>query len=387
MAVEKTYTGDGGTDVFEITFPFIDTTDVKVSVEGVTKSTPADYTILDDLVTLTTTPGNGDAVRLYRNTKIDTPKVTFTAGSSVKAGDLNTAVKQLLYAIEEVGTVTANDEGLGLVSGSKGDIHVNTATDWYIKNSSVTNSMLDSLSIDGTKIAGDAIDGTKIADNAIDSEHYTDLSIDTIHLSDDSVNADKIADATISESKLSAAAKSSFLNPVGTVIWFAGSTAPSGYLKCNGDSIPSGSGTVQGISSDFSALHDVVGSTLPDLRGEFIRGWDDGRGIDSGRSNRTTQSAQNESHNHSVSISSNGDSHYHIMPGDDMLSNGNGSAGWTSTHEGTIGYDAISNSNSGGKMWRTSTTSTAHTHSVGETTQGGSEARPRNVALLACIKY
>ncbi|MGM3184158.1 phage tail protein [Dickeya oryzae] len=53
-------------------------------------------------------------------------------------------------------------------------------------------------------------------------------------------------------------------------------TAPAGWLKCNGQSFD---------KSAYPRLAQVYPSgVLPDLRGEFIRGWDDGRGIDSGRS-------------------------------------------------------------------------------------------------------
>ncbi|RNM02351.1 phage tail protein [Dickeya undicola] len=53
-------------------------------------------------------------------------------------------------------------------------------------------------------------------------------------------------------------------------------TAPAGWLKCNGQAFD---------KSVYPRLAQVYPSgVLPDLRGEFIRGWDDGRGIDSGRS-------------------------------------------------------------------------------------------------------
>lgn len=73
-------------------------------------------------------------------------------------------------------------------------------------------------------------------------------------------------------------------NPTGTVITFAGSSPPAGYLECNGQAVS---------KSTYATLFAVIGSTygpsnettftLPDLRGEFVRGWDHGRGIDSGR--------------------------------------------------------------------------------------------------------
>ena len=80
---------------------------------------------------------------------------------------------------------------------------------------------------------------------------------------------------------------------VGTVTFFARSSAPTGWLKCNGAAIG---------RTDYEDLFDSIGTTygtgdgsttfnLPDLRGEFVRCWDDGRGVDSGRSLTSTSFA------------------------------------------------------------------------------------------------
>lgn len=64
-------------------------------------------------------------------------------------------------------------------------------------------------------------------------------------------------------------------SPVGTIVMYAGATAPSGWLLCNGDTVPNSSGTVQGVTANFAALYAVVSSLyggagkLPDLRGIF----------------------------------------------------------------------------------------------------------------------
>jgi microcystin-dependent protein len=67
-------------------------------------------------------------------------------------------------------------------------------------------------------------------------------------------------------------------SPVGTIMSFSGASAPARTLLCNGDVIPNGSGTVQGITADFTALYAIIGSTygtagqLPDTRNVFLRG-------------------------------------------------------------------------------------------------------------------
>jgi len=95
-------------------------------------------------------------------------------------------------------------------------------------------------------------------------------------------------------------------SPAGAVMPFAGPSAPAGWLKANGAAVP-----VAGYAALDAAIYcgDVANDTadwgfrctdplnppatravdgthvvLPDLRGEFTRGWDDGRGADGGRS-------------------------------------------------------------------------------------------------------
>nr|WP_242688848.1 phage tail protein [Photorhabdus tasmaniensis] len=64
-------------------------------------------------------------------------------------------------------------------------------------------------------------------------------------------------------------------HPVGTPIPWPQPNPPSGYLACNGQAFN---------KSQYPQLAIAYPSgVLPDLRGEFIRGWDDGRGVDSGR--------------------------------------------------------------------------------------------------------
>ncbi|HHC4949111.1 TPA: phage tail protein [Escherichia albertii] len=63
--------------------------------------------------------------------------------------------------------------------------------------------------------------------------------------------------------------------PVGVTVPWPSATPPEGWLKCNGAAFD---------KLKYPKLATAYPSgKLPDLRGEFIRGWDDGRGIDAGR--------------------------------------------------------------------------------------------------------
>ncbi|HBM8061944.1 TPA: tail fiber protein, partial [Escherichia coli] len=63
--------------------------------------------------------------------------------------------------------------------------------------------------------------------------------------------------------------------PVGVPVPWPSATPPTGWLKCNGAAFSSEK--YPNLAKAYPTLK------LPDLRGEFIRGWDDGRGIDPGR--------------------------------------------------------------------------------------------------------
>ncbi|MCI0072591.1 tail fiber protein, partial [Salmonella enterica] len=76
--------------------------------------------------------------------------------------------------------------------------------------------------------------------------------------------------------------------PVGVPVPWPSATPPTGWLKCNGAAFS---------SEKYPNLAKVYPTNkLPDLRGEFIRGWDDGRGIDTGRTLLSGQDGTSFSH-------------------------------------------------------------------------------------------
>ncbi|HDL6664827.1 TPA: tail fiber protein [Yersinia enterocolitica] len=81
-----------------------------------------------------------------------------------------------------------------------------------------------------------------------------------------------------------------FALPVGVPVPWPSATPPTGWLKCNGAAFTASQ--YPKLALAYPALK------LPDLRGEFIRGWDDGRGIDAGRTLLTAQADELRSHNH-----------------------------------------------------------------------------------------
>jgi phage-related tail fiber protein len=159
--------------------------------------------------------------------------------------------------------------------------------------------------------------------------------------------------------------------PSGAVVYLARSTAPSGWLKANGAAV---SRTT--YSKLFSAISTTWGSgdgsttfNLPDLRGEFLRGWDDGRGVDSGRSFSSSQLDQMQRIQGQINgVTFTGSFAQSGAFNTAQTFSGVYSVGGNGT-ERAVGFDSGNSPNA-----RVSADSSG-------------ETRPRNRALLACIKF
>lgn len=145
------------------------------------------------------------------------------------------------------------------------------------------------------------------------------------------------------------------VQPAGMVSFFANSTTPKGWLKCDGSAVSrtAYSDLFAAIGTTYGAGDTVNTFNVPDLRGEFIRGWDDAKGTDTGRAIATSQADAYKSHRHSISG--------YVNQTTFLYSGGGGNSG--------IGQPLKA------------------TDSTVVQLSGGTETRPRNIAMLACIKY
>lgn len=143
--------------------------------------------------------------------------------------------------------------------------------------------------------------------------------------------------------------------PSGAVSAFAMETAPSGWLSADGTAVSRAtySNLFSAIGTTYGAGDGTTTFNLPDLRGEFIRGFDDGRGVDSGRTFGSTQADEFKSHNHDMYV--------------DVTSTGD-----RLTISDTAGTDEGGLASTRGKAWMLNS--------------GGTETRPRNIAMNYCIK-
>ncbi len=192
--------------------------------------------------------------------------------------------------------------------------------------------------------------------------------------------------------------------PPGTIVFHCGSTAPTGYLKANGASIS---------RTTYSSLFSTLGTTfgvgdgsttfnLPDLRGEFVRGWDDGRGIDSARTFGSFQDGFLPSHTHTMAHTHTVADHAHqtsfgwdlntYYAWNDGSNNPiHGSNVVTGATRFTFATANLASSNIRVALTNTAGAQTSSAASNGTTSApsvgDSSTSRPRNLALLACIKF
>ena len=149
--------------------------------------------------------------------------------------------------------------------------------------------------------------------------------------------------------------------PVGVPVPWPSATPPTGWLKCNGAAFS---------AEEYPELAKAYPTNkLPDLRGEFIRGWDDGRGVDVGRALLSLQAGMLEKHRHIVVAND----------GYDTKDEWELATIFKKTYTQGRGLDAT---NTGGSLIPSPT---LHSRgSIGNT--GGSETRPRNIAFNFIVR-
>jgi len=128
--------------------------------------------------------------------------------------------------------------------------------------------------------------------------------------------------------------------PSGTIAMWGTASVPVGWIQCNGQS-----------TAGWPNLQAIYGTNVPDLRGEFIRGWDAGRGVDPGRGIRSFQGQAIESHAHTY------------QNANLTIIQENGGLTVQSIQKPALTYNTAST-----------------------TAAGGTETRPRNIALMFIVK-
>ena len=222
--IQNEYTGNNSTTTYSFTFPYLKTSDIKASLDGVdtTAFTLPNATTLQ----FNTAPGSGVKIKIFRETSVDDLTATFYAGSAIKSEDLNDNFTQNLYKTQDVGarslntlggTMTGNltlDTQADLIfEGATADAHettikvVDPTADRTITFPNVTGTVVttgDTGTVATGMIADSAVTSAKIADGTIQQQDLASNAVTTAKILANAVTTAKIADGSINTAKLGA---------------------------------------------------------------------------------------------------------------------------------------------------------------------------------------
>jgi microcystin-dependent protein len=308
-----------------------------------------------------TTQGEGIKTPHIQNNSVTTPKLADGSVTEPKLG------------ANSVTSAKIKDGNVGTAELANGAV-----TEPKLGASSVTSSKIKDGHVGTAELANGAVTESKLGANSVTSSKIKDGNIGTAELANGAVTQSKLgADVDSRIQDIEKAANDYVDNLlVGSVAAFAMETPPDGWLECNAQTI---------IRNKYARLFERIsitfgkgdGSTtfnVPDLRGEFIRGWAHDRNVDGGRIFGSFQLGQMQSHKHRDS----GHSHNVVIFGIGSGTSPKWSLMWQPSYYYKsyggfvgVGYANLSNP----------------IQSTAGSVYHGNETRPRNVALLYCIKY
>ncbi|HAV8977782.1 TPA: tail fiber protein [Escherichia coli] len=200
----------------------------------------------------------------------------FTAGKASSA-QVNKAIRQASFIAAALAQYTANKSRLDVLDD--GDLN-----GFISKMGTAFGKDFQALDATLTALARLATGANKLPYfTGNDTAAQTDLT---------SVGRDIIGKNTIADILTYLGLGEGSALPVGVPVPWPSATPPTGWLKCNG--APFSAEEYPKLAKAYPKLK------LPDLRGEFIRGWDDGRGVDSARLLLSSQAASILEHNHEM---------------------------------------------------------------------------------------
>ncbi len=229
------HTGNGSTSNFSISFSYLATTEIDVTVGGVLKTLGTHYTVSGSTLTFTggNIPSNGAAVKFQRDTDISAKKVDFSDGSVLTETDLDNNSDQILFGLQEFVDIVTNDlfkrdgsqtlTGSIVFEGSSDDANETTisvtnptadrtitfpdvtgtvvttgdtgsVTSTMINNGTIVDADLNSsANINGSKLLNDSVGLTKLGSGALP----TDITIASANIVNGTIINEDIATGTL----------------------------------------------------------------------------------------------------------------------------------------------------------------------------------------------
>ena len=166
---QNTYSGNGSNKLFSITFPYLETTDVTVYLNGTLQTA---YSFANaTTIEFVTAPANGATVLLKRSTADAALQAVFFPGSSIKAADLNNDFDQVLFIAQE----TTNTANTATSTAAAATANANTA----LSNSSAAVSTANTASSNASAAVSTANTASTNASNAVTTANTASTNAST----------------------------------------------------------------------------------------------------------------------------------------------------------------------------------------------------------------
>jgi len=358
----NTITATAGQTEFSFSFPYLKKESIRVTIDDVGTNA---FTIPDNnptTVILNSGATAGQVIKILRITSTTATPATFFSGGAIRSQDLNNNFDSILYITQEkenqITEVIAGNIADGSITASK------------LADQSVGTSALINGGVATVDLADNAVTTAKIINDAVTTDKIVNAAVTTDKIVNAAVTTDKIADSSVNTDKLAATV---ILLPTGAITAFGGSTAPTGYLECNGQS-----------TAGYAALAAIVGANVPDLRGEFVRGWDNSRGVDTGRTLGSSQEAT-ETRTAIDAGGGNDTDGGNVRLGHQFRQADTQNTRSSSPSDGFVG-DGVSLTAISGDLSDNAAKATLDTDAVTNSQNVWISHRPRNIALMYIIK-
>ena len=188
---ENNYTGNNSTTTYSFTFPYLKTSDIKASLDGV--ATTAFTLPTATTLQFNTAPTTGALIKIFRETTVDELTATFYAGSAIKSEDLNENFTQNLYVTQEVNQRYLPTTG-GTFTGAL-NLGNNRITD--LGNPVNANDAVNKATLDST-IETDVLAGTDLSKTASGGQVTINHDVTGANTTINNSNGNVIQDLTIS---------------------------------------------------------------------------------------------------------------------------------------------------------------------------------------------
>lgn len=291
--------------------------------------------------------GNGGTGQITQQAAIDALVGSQGAGKYMRSDGTHTTLSSILAA--DVPTLNQNTSGTAL--------NITTTS-----NSTLTS--LPNLSLSGSQVSGNIsgsaanVTGTVAIANGGTGQTTANAALNAL-LPSQSGNSGKVLQTDGTSTSWQSAASSTV--PSGAIFPYAGTTAPSGYLSCDGSAVSrtTYSALFTAISTTYGAGDGSTTFNLPNAQGIFLRGAGSQTigGISYSGTQGTTQGDQIQGHEHSGAV--------------DSASGATGSVRFVGTAASAGGSKTLG------------IVSDASSHG---TPRVGSETRPANISVLYIIK-